>query len=601
VTGALGTQQRASGAPPGPSTRSLLVADCGSVFTKVALLGLVDGRYRLLATSQTLTTGVPPHADILQGILAGISELEHICTRTLLRDGRVLTPEQENGDGVDGMTVTVSVGGPLRLLTAGPGREALAALVHRATGGLFAALEPLPVDLGPAVAAGAPPEWERQMARLRTLRPHAVLVVGNALEGQRGRPDLEETGRALAALIDGLRASASESGHRLDMPVVFAGLPPDGVALGNALAGRAVLQTLDPLSPNTLTPLSRSVAGLYENAVLRAIPGYDRVRSLGATPVGAVATSLAGMVRGLAQHYQMNVVGVDVGASSTLLIGATAQGHVLPAAHPEAGVGPGLGAILRAVGAANVMRWISEPIEEPEVREYALKRMLRPRLLPATERELEMEHAFTREAIMLAMRSPGSAVAGLQPMDVVLGTGGVLAHAPRLSDAALLLLDAIQPGGITSIVLDSAQLAGMLGGLSAVDPIASGEVAESDAVVARLGSVVSTVGSVQPGHAAVRVVLEYTDGRRHVADVQQGKLARLPLHDGERAHLSLYPAPTVDIGLGPGQQARASEPVDGGLLDLIVDARGRPLTLPQNDEERRAQLREWRQAIETEA
>jgi hypothetical protein len=65
--------------------------------------------------------------------------------------------------------------------------------------------------------------------------------------------------------------------------------------------------------------------------------------------------------------------------------------------------------------------------------------------------------------------------------------------------------------------------------------------------------------------------------------------------------LSLFPAPTIDVGLGPGQHARASDPVEGGLLGLIVDARGRPLMLSPIDEERRERLRQWRQAMGIEA
>ncbi|MGZ3716625.1 MAG: hypothetical protein ACXVA4_14490 [Ktedonobacterales bacterium] len=61
--------------------------------------------------------------------------------------------------------------------------------------------------------------------------------------------------------------------------------------------------------------------------------------------------------------------------------------------------------------------------------------------------------------------------------------------------------------------------------------------------------------------------------------------------------MGLYPAPTVDVGLGPGQQARASEPVDGGALGLIVDTRGRPLVLPADPAERVARLMQWRQAL----
>jgi len=70
---------------------------------------------------------------------------------------------------------------------------------------------------------------------------------------------------------------------------------------------------------------------------------------------------------------------------------------------------------------------------------------------------------------------------------------------------------------------------------------------------------------------------------------------------GDRVLLSLYPAPNVDIGLGPGQHARSSEPVEGGVLGLIVDARGRPLLLPSDPEMRVQQLRAWRKALRGES
>lgn len=593
---AIGTQQRATGSGTPPTTRSLLVVDCGSVFTKVALLGMVEGRYRLLARSQVPTTLVAPHADVMRGILAGVAEVERDSARTIMRDGGIVTPERENGDGVDSVAVTVSAGGPVHLLTTGPGRDALAALVHRAAGGLFVALDPLPLDVAPPSFGGARADWERQVAIVRAQHPHGVLVVGPSIEGQRGRPDLDETGSIVSAWIDALRTLPGDVPTG-ETAVLFAGSPPDGARLRASLGGHATMVEVGTLSPTTLAPLSQAIAGLYESSVLRAIPGYEGLRGISRAPLAGTVSSLAGIARYLSQHYQLNVVGVDVGASSTMLVGATAQGGFMPASHPGAGVGPGAGAVLRAVGAANVLRWLPETLDEADLREYVLGRMLRRAILPASTRELEIEYALAREAIQLALRVPGSTLAGMHPVDVLLGSGGTLAHAPRPVQAALVLLDAMQPRGITSLALDVAQLGGMLGGLAAIDPTAAGQIAEGDTVRVQLASVVSTFGAVPEGQLAVRVVLEHSDGQRQTLDVAQGSMARLPLHPGERALLSLMPAPTVDVGLGPGQQARASDPLDGSLLGLIVDARGRPLVLPRGEEARVAKIREWRQAL----
>ena len=125
---------------------------------------------------------------------------------------------------------------------------------------------------------------------------------------------------------------------------------------------------------------------------------YTRLRSL-AGPATATLTSLAGVARFLAHHYKMNVAAVDVGASATMLAGATTSGEFLPALFPQGGVGPGAGYVLRAVGAPSILRWLTVEADENIVREYVLTRILRRRMIPTTQLELELEYAMAREAI----------------------------------------------------------------------------------------------------------------------------------------------------------------------------------------------------------
>ncbi len=582
--GAISTSPRVGdGAERRPiaTTRSLLIVDCGSVFTKVALLGKIEDHYRLIARAQAPTTVTPPIADLTAGLHEALAAIERATGRALLRDGQLLTPERDDGAGVDGLALATSVNGPLRVLATGPGRDALAGLVQLSLGGLFIQLEALPAL--PVQATGTA-EWQQALAQLRAFQPHALLVVGSPFAGGRSQGSIEETAALSARWLDSLGDPLGGDEQR-SLPVIVCGSAADAAVMSAAVQGRAsTVQAVQALSPSTLSPLNRAVSALYEGAVLRDLPNYAGLRAQSKVPPAATITALAGMVRYLAQHLQTNVVGVDVGASATSLAGATAHGEFLPAVQPSAGVGPGAGAVLRAAGAPAILRWISGPVSEDELREYVLTRMLRRRSLPATRRELEFEHALARETIGLALRAPGARLAGLHPMDVVLGTGGVLANAPHPALAALILLDALQPSGA-------------LGSVAGLDPSAAADVAEGDAVLLQLGTVISAVGNLPEGEPALQAVLEYPDGRRHVEDVAQGTLVRLPLLAGEQALLGLYPEPSIDVGLGPGQQARAREPVEGGALGLIIDARGRPLALPAADDERIARLAAWRRAL----
>ena len=160
-----------------------------------------------------------------------------------------------------------------------------------------------------------------------------------------------------------------------------------------------------------------------------------------------------------------------------------------------------------------------------------------------------------------------------------------------------MLLDALQPRGITSLVLDKTLLISQLGVVATVAPIAAVQVNENDAVSHRLGTCVIPFGDMKPGELAVRVNLEYADGRQQNVEVVAGTIEVIPLQLNEQAWLTLFPAPTVDVGLGPGERARAAEEIDGGLVGLIIDARGRPLSLPTNDMERQARLLQWSQVL----
>lgn len=577
--------------------RSLLLIDCGSVFTKMALVGVVDNQYRLLGRAQVPTTVAPPYADLLIGVREGCQQLEGLTGRRLLGSEAILTPEQEDGAGVDAIALTTSVGGPLRLLTTGPGREALAGLLYKSLGGLFAQPEALPV--APVETTQDDPVWGQLVAQLRALRPHAVVMIGVPSTGIRGAGSIADHAQSVARWLEALRSAPREDEElRLSaLPVVFAGTTEDGMMLASTLrSATTMVHTVEQLTPATIGPLSRALNALYDGVVLRETPGYTRLRSM-AGPATATITSLAGVARFLAHHYKMNVAAVDVGASSTTLAGATAGGDFLPALFPQGGVGPGAGYVLRAVGAPSILRWLAVDADENMVREYVLTRILRRRMIPSTLLELELEYALAREAIRLALHAPGSRLSGLHPIDVLLATGGTLTNTPHPAYTALILLDAMQPRGITSLVQDAGRIATMLGSVAAFAPDVAAQMTENDAMPSLLGTAVSATGRPTDGQPAVRAFLEYEDGTKDSIEVAAGALARLAVPHGRRALLSLYPSPEVDVGLGPGQQARASEPVEGGALGLIIDARGRPLDLPTATPERLMRLREWRTAL----
>ncbi|HEY6411057.1 MAG TPA: glutamate mutase L [Ktedonobacteraceae bacterium] len=612
------------------SVKSLLVADCGTVFTKVSLFGLVEGQYRLMARGEAPTTIAPPYEDITKGIIQAINIIEFITGRLFISEGRIISPEQPSGDGIDVFISTISTGGPIRLVVLGAVDEGMERFVTQAVSGLYAEAHMLPspsqiATSAPAavpVGAGARSsrgnadgpwtpehvafEWERQKVLIRELQPHAALIVGMA-NGPAGPAPLQEACQLLvnatAELNEQHGASSSAGIAASDIAsqqiaVLFAGAPQYVDAVRRMLQGTAELTQVESLvSQAQIGSTSVAVGGLYERDVIQRIPGYSRLHSWSSSAPVPTATSLSSLVRFLAQHYAMNVTAVDVGGATTTLMMAGEGGEFVPKVNCGVGVGPSVGAVLQRVGIQRIARWLPFDIAEDELKQFVLNRMLHPHVLPTSQRDLQISQAFAREALISTVELAKANSSEWLDADLILATGGILAHAPKYGQAALMLLDALQPRGVTSLVLDRTMLIAQLGAVATVAPIAAVQVNENDAVTHRLGTCVIPFGAMPEGEIAVRVGLEYTNGRQATVDVMGGTIEVIPLQTNEQALLSLFPAPTVDVGLGRGERARAAEEIDGGLIGLIIDARGRPLILPNNDTVRQQRLLQWMQAI----
>src|SRR5882724_7608199 len=320
------------------TANSLLVADCGAVFTKVSLFGLVEGQYRLLARGETPTTISPPNENLTIGITQAITIIEFITGRRFISDKRVLTPEQENGDGVDVFIATISAGGPLRLAVLGAVSSTLENLVSQALSGLYAdaqffpapsfsaassAASPTQVSAGgrpPASSSGWTPdrmalEWERLLGRMREQNPQAAMIVGMA-DSPAGPSSLQEACQLIVNVVrdrnERQSASASagippQDSAAKPISVLYAGAPQYIEAVKRLVQDVADVKRVDPLTgPAQLVAVSTGIGALHDQSVMRNLPGYNQLLSwMGAPPV-ATATSLSSLVRFLAQHYTMN-------------------------------------------------------------------------------------------------------------------------------------------------------------------------------------------------------------------------------------------------------------------------------------------------------
>ena len=208
-----------------------------------------------------------------------------------------------------------------------------------------------------------------------------------------------------------------------------------------------------------------------------------------------------------------------------------------------------------------------------------------------------IEYALAREALRLTGEQARAAwplqpSTGRQdiPWNLMIGAGRPLTHAPQLNHAALILLDGIEPWCVTTLALDTNGILNMLGSLAMLHPVAAVEVITHNALL-NLGTVVAPAGHGKFGKIAFDLSIEYADGHTMEMGVPYGSIRIVDLPPGKKATLEIRPTGDFDI---VGQRGRgALAEVEGGVLGIIIDARGRPMRLPRDDALRQERLRQW--------
>ncbi|WP_298818347.1 glutamate mutase L [Chloroflexus sp.] len=584
------------------NARAVLVAEVGSVTTRVSLIDQVDGESRLIGQAETLTSRELPYQNIFFAIQEATAQLADLTSRQLLREGRLLIPQTNAGDGIDAVVIVASALEPLRVVVAAIAADVSArSALHAVRGvpGVVLAVVTLDDTLGRPPTTDGQSWLERQLETLLPLSPDVIVVTGGVEGGA-----VESVNR-LAHLVN-LKLLFDETMGAQLPTVIYAGNTAAQAQIHTALQGRTCeLLTVSNVRPAldraVLEPLRQVLLARYARQ-LTDLPGLNQFQD--ARPIlRTVVESQYVMARFLAERQQQPVLCVDVGATTTTLI-AAAPGTVHAAIHGVQGLAYGAGNLLSAVGPAAIARWLPFAIDETELIERVLNRVLRPQMIPASREDCYLDLALAREALAAGLASLRDETT-LFEYSRLFVSGGPFIHAPHPGMALLALLDSLQPGNdipglLLHVHLDTLSLLSVCGALAALNADAALAVCDRDLLPnTPLATCIVLQGAGHPGEPVAEVELITVGGESERIEVFHGTLARLPLPPGRYAQVKVKPMAGVQVGRDRPGEPVESDPaeVPGSLLGLVIDARGRPLALPNQGAERRRVLWSWLRAV----
>ncbi len=593
--------------------RSIIATDCGSTTTKAILIEKRDDEYRLIIRGEAPTTVEAPVEDVTAGVINAITEVEELAGRRLLDDGQIIKPQQ-NDTGVDLYISTSSAGGGLQMMVAGVVRNLTAESAERAALGAGAIV----MDV---IASNDKRLPHEKIERIRALRPDMILLSGGVDGGTTSH--VTELAEIIAAANPTARL-----GIGYELPVIYAGNKDASNLIAEELEGKMSLEIVDNLRPvlehENLMPTRLKIQDQFLEHVMAHAPGYGKLIDWTDAPIMPTPGAVGAIMQAVADQQKIQVVGVDIGGATTDVFSVfknrEGQSTFNRTVSANLGMSYSISNVLAEAGLERILRWVPFEIDQADLRNRIRNKTIRPTTIPQTLQELIVEQAIAREALRLAFEQHkqlavelrgtqqqrtiseafaqsegGGTLVDMFGLDMIVGSGGVLSHAPRRQQAMLMMIDAFQPEGITRLAVDSIFMMPQLGVLAQVNQEAATQVFERDCLV-HLGTCIAPVGAAKPGETCLSISVEQSEKETIIEDVPFGQLRLYSLGVGQNAKVSLQPDRRFDVGADRGHPVETE--VTGGVVGLVVDTRGRPFEVSPDPKLRVADLKKWTEALE---
>jgi hypothetical protein len=557
------------------------------------LFDVAEGQFNFVAAGAAPTTLTAPFADIGEGVRLALEELQKITGRVLTgKDEHLILPSQPDGSGIDSLVSTISAGQELNFVAVGllpdVSLESAQRLANSAYGRLVE-----------SIGLNDRRKTETQIDAIIHAHPDVIVVAGGTEHG---------ASRSIAKIMEVVGLACYLIPAQSKPYLLYAGNQDLAEKIKTQFESLATMRVAANIRPafdtEDLGPAQMTLSEIVLKVRQSRIQGLNELADLSNGHCLPTASAFGRMIRFLSRIYDpgKGVLGVDVGASATTIAAAFA-GKLSLSVHQPLGVGSGMAGLIERIKPEDVARWLPMALTEDVISDYLRQKLIFPASLPTTPEENAIEQAAVRLILRQAAKSiPLDLVAGktyangsglAAPYEPILASGSVIARAPTAGQSMMMLLDGLQPIGVTTIVLDVNNLTAALGAAAGVNAVLPVQVLESGAYT-NLGAVISPVSNAPYGATILNAHLVFEDHSETRVEVKQGSLHVLPLARGQTAQLFLDPVGQTDLGIGrPGRGVK----ITGGILGAIIDGRGRPLRMPADPIQRQEIVKKWLWAL----
>ena len=571
---------------------SVAVTDCGSTTTKGIWFqkDSDSNKWKVVAHAEAPTTVEKPVADVTIGVFNSLKALgaEFGVEIVSCKNSESKLILNQNGNEPQMYLSTSSAGGGLQMVVVGLVGNISGKSAERAALGAGAIVQRV-------VSLDSDLENYEAAQIIRELRPDIILFAGGTDNG--AITQVEELAELLL-----LAEPKSRFETEAKVPIVFAGNKQLGNSvselLKNAFEVKVVENVRSDVNTENLQPARTAVHDIFLDHVMSQAPGYKKLQGMVSCPIIPTPVAVSKMIEKASSKLDKSILAVDIGGATTDIFSIrknkekSAYRPVHRSVSANLGMSYSIGNVIDLAGVENLRRWLPFDMPASRLGNMLWNKMIRPTTLPENLIDLYVEQAAAREALFLSLKHHIELDTDVESLkksndmgdifnaktdrgfsmfdiDLLIGSGGVLSHAPNRASAGLMLLDSFRPLGITFLGIDSIFMLPHLGVLSETDPDAALELLFSECIVP-LGTVVSPLLKSKKVKLGDLLFTASFSNSVDAIEVRFGEIKTVPLKEKEKVTISINP---IRKDLVFADLGSLSFEVMGGKIGIIFDGR----------------------------
>ncbi|PKO07359.1 MAG: hypothetical protein CVU41_01270 [Chloroflexi bacterium HGW-Chloroflexi-3] len=566
---------------------SVLGIKIDSHTTKLFLFDVVDGKFHLLATSEADTSYKPPYNDIREGFFKAVDNLQQISGRMIIDDDmNLIVPSQTDGSGIDQIAFTYGFLNQISIITAGLLEGvSISSLTHL--------INSTHMKHSDQISLNDPRKIDDILSSTINHRPDLILLSGGTENGAN-----KSVLRMMEIILFCIKHLPKEKIPEL----VYAGnssIATKIQEMASPIAKLSITENIRPtLEDENLSPALTFINELSSQMMAKKIPGFEYLFSVTKSvplPYNQANGIMTKFLNKLGNEKNGNILVIDL--SKEIILMAGINNGTLHQNAVENSLFNNPERFISETNIRDISNWLPKNKEKEFINDYVWGKSIRPYTIPSDKDELFIEISIIKNLIRKNYQQFNNKF-GISSdyWNQIVINGDYLSKFENPNDIAIILLDAIQPKGITNLFLDQHGILPVLGNIAVDNPILPIQILEGSSI-SLLAKVFSIQSKAKIGTPILKVRLEFKDGTYLEEQIVKGAITKLPLLAGQIVKLFFEPLSNIDMNQF-GKNIDKGFIIQGGLCGVIFDARGRPIPLQKNNAERFDQFQKWYKSMD---